>query len=253
MITREIAGRRYLQFERLAAVTGLRHGFTTRPEDVSARCDARSAERDQRRRRAVADLGLPSEAIAYCVQVHTPKTAIVESPPAAPLALEGYDGAITASPNCALMTFSADCPLVLVVDPLRHVVGMIHASWRCAVADAAFKLVRRMQAEFDCEAGALLAGVGPSAGPSRYEVKDDVYDAAAGLPERELLFPRADGRMYFDLWRANALALRRAGIPEANIEIARICTMSRTDLLYSFRREGAGCGHFGLIAGFVDA
>ena len=93
----------------------------------------------------------------------------------------------------------------------------------------------------------------PSAGPSQYEVKNDVYDAAAGLPERDLLFPRAGKRMYFDLWGANALALQRGGVREENIEVARICTMSRTDLLYSFRREGAGCGHFGLIAGFVDA
>jgi len=252
MITREVGERRYLLFERLADVPGLRHAFTTRPQDVSARRDVHAPQRDARRRQAAADVGLPGEALSYCVQVHTPRIAIVSEPPAAPQPLEGFDGVIAAAPGCPLMTFSADCPLVLVVDPARRVVGMIHASWRCAVADAARLLVDRMRDACGCDPAALCAGIGPSAGPQAYEVKGDVYEAAAGLPERDVLFPRVDGRMYFDLWAANAAALRRAGVPAENIEIAGVCTMSRTDLLYSFRREGPGCGHFGLIAGFVD-
>jgi copper oxidase (laccase) domain-containing protein len=95
----------------------------------------------------------------------------------------------------------------------------------------------------------LLAGVGPSAGPTRYEVGEEVYEAAAGLPERERFFPRRDGRLYFDLWEANRSQLVFAGVSPENIEVAGICTISRTDLFYSYRREGPGCGHFCLLAG----
>ena len=106
------------------------------------------------------------------------------------------------------------------------------------------KLIDLMISRFGSTPPALNAGIGPSAGPENYEVKDDVYRAAAGLPERERFFIKRDGRMYFDLWSANRAQLELAGIPADQIELAGICTMSRTDIFYSYRREGTGCGHF---------
>ena len=105
-----------------------------------------------------------------------------------------------------------------------------------------------MVGRFACDARTLYAGVGPSAGPEKYEVGPDVYDAAAGLPDRERCFPRRDGRMFFDLWQANRGQLERAGVPTGNIEVAGVCTMSDPGLFYSYRLEGTGCGHFGLMA-----
>ncbi|MBI5863545.1 MAG: laccase domain-containing protein [Planctomycetes bacterium] len=247
MIFSHCENRRYAHFERLSTIAGLAHAFSTRPMDVSAREDARFAERAARRRQMAIDLGLPPERICYCVQVHRTELAILDAP-TGPLRLEEHDAIITNQLDLPIMTFSADCPLVLVYDPRRHVVGMVHASWRCSCALATAKLIETMQARFDCNAKDLHAGIGPSAGPERYEVRDDVYDAAAGLKERERLFLRRDGRMFFDLWTANRLQLEKAGIPANQIELAGICTMTDTETFYSFRREGAGCGHFGLMA-----
>jgi copper oxidase (laccase) domain-containing protein len=80
-------------------------------------------------------------------------------------------------------------------------------------------------------------------------VQDDVYEAAAVLPDRTRLFVRRGKRLYFDLWEANRSQLEQAGVPKEKIEIAGICTMSRSDLFYSYRQEGSGCGHFCLLAG----
>ena len=98
----------------------------------------------------------------------------------------------------------------------------------------------------------LRAGIGPSAGPCCYEVKDDVREAARMLAGATELFPQRDGRMYFDLWRANRNQLVARGVNSVSIEIAGICTMCRNDMFFSFRREGAGCGHFALMAALVD-
>jgi len=240
--------RRYLQFERLRQEPGLVHAFSTRPDDVSAREDELAAERNERRRQMARDLGLDGRLVFYCVQEHRTELAVVDEH-TQDERLEGCDAVITRRPGVALMTFSADCPLVLVYDPRRRAVGLAHASWRCTVADATRRLVEAMRENFGCEPLDLLAGVGPSAGPDAYEVKNDVYQAAAALPERERVFRQRDGRLYFDLWEANRLQLVRAGVRAENIEVARICTMTRTDLFYSYRREGPGCGHFGLLAG----
>lgn len=249
MIFIDRGGRRYAQFERLSAEPGLVHAFSTRPMDVSARTDARSGERDARRRTMADDLGLAAGRLCYCVQVHETAQAVIDAPTAA-RRIEGVDGILTDRPDTPLMTFSADCPLVLVYDPRRRVVGLVHSSWRCTVAFSTRRLVETMRTRFGCDAADLLAGVGPSAGPERYEVKEDVYAAAAELPDRDALFRRfADGRMYFDLWESNRRQLVEAGLREQNIEVAGICTMTDTARFYSFRREGPGCGHFGLMAG----
>ncbi len=243
-------GRRYARFESLATVGGLVHGFTTRPHDVSMRLTGDADIRRARRESIAADFGFDSQRLAACVQVHEPGIAYIDSGHLCGR-IESTDGVFTDVPGAALMTFSADCPLVLVCDPARRAVGMVHASWRCTVATAVQELLKAMQRQLGCRPADMLAGIGPSAGPCCYEVKQDVYDAAAALPNRDALFIRRDGRMFFDLWTANREQLIAAGVRADNIETGGICTMCRNDLFYSFRREGAGCGHFGLIAGWT--
>ncbi len=248
----EVNGRRYACFARFAAVSGLRHAFSIRPTDVSARTDERADQRAAARRQMAEDLGLDGDRLCYCVQVHETRIARVTRG-SAPSRLEGFDAVITADAGVPIMTFSADCPLVLVYDPRTPALGMVHASWRCTVARAAGLLVQEMVDAFGCRRGDLLAGIGPSAGPAAYEVGPDVYDAAGALPRRDRLFPRRDGRMFFNLWEANRAELAAAGLREENIEVAGLCTMTRTDLFFSYRREGAGCGHFGLMAALTPA
>lgn len=245
-------GRRYARFARLGREAGLVHAFSTRPDDVSMRLDARAAERQARREHMAADLGVDAARLCCCVQVHAPGIAAVAESPVGGR-LEGIDAAITAERGLPLMTFSADCPLVLLYDPVRRVLGMAHTSWRCTVSRLAARLVERMQAECGVRPGDLLAGIGPSAGPTAYEVREDVYEAAVGLAQRERLFLRQGERMCFDLWESNRLQLVEAGLGADRIEVAGICTMTRTDLFYSFRREGPGCGHFGLMAALAHA
>lgn len=244
----EIEGRRYAQFETLRHEQALTHAFSTRPFDVSLRNGGRAAECAERRSRMLADFGRDSRQLCCCEQVHDTRVAVVDDV-RGPRRLHGFDAAVIGLPQVSLMTFSADCPLVLVFDRERRVVGMAHASWRCTVAIIVRRLVETMWDRFGCEPASLQAGIGPSAGPEQYEVQDDVFQAAAGLPERERFFRKRDGRLYFDLWEANRSQLELSGVPRENIEIAGICTMTRTDLFYSYRREGAGCGHFCLLAG----
>lgn len=246
-----VEGRRYARFPRLGALPGLAHAFSTRPDDVSPRDDERRAERAARRARMATDLGLDPARVCYCVQVHGTRIAVVaDASTHGPFA--GCDALVTDRPGAALMTFSADCPLILAYDPRRRALGAAHASWRGTVAGQARRLIEALTMHFGCDPAHVRAGVGPSAGPGCYEVREDVFAAAAGLAGRERFFPRRDGKMYFDLWEANRVQLVDAGLRPENVELARVCTMTATDVFYSYRREGPGCGHFGLMAGLLD-
>jgi YfiH family protein len=242
--------RRYAQFGRLRHQAGLVHAFSTRPLNVAPRSGPDADQRRVNRHQMTREWGLDPAALRHCTQVHrTTLVHVRETTPAG--ALPECDGALTDRTGLPLMTFSADCPLVLLYDARRHVLGLVHASWRCTVSEIVTQLVTAMRDQYRCDPADLHAGVGPGAGPCCYEVREDVYAAAAHLPDRERLFPRRSGRMYFDLWQANAAQLAAAGVPHHQLEIARICTLCRNDVFYSFRREGPGVGHFGLLAALL--
>jgi copper oxidase (laccase) domain-containing protein len=53
--------------------------------------------------------------------------------------------------------------------------------------------------------------------------------------------------MMLDLWRSNALQLVTAGLFEANVECAGVCTACHTEDFFSHRREGGRTGRFGAV------
>ncbi len=239
--------RRYLQFDGLRTAPGLVHAVSTRGLDVGLRADGHAAQRAANRAAMARDLGLDPADLCCCAQVHEMRIARVTA--AGPRGrLEGCDAVLTDVPGVPLMTFSADCPLILLYDPGRRVLGLVHASWRCTVARLTEQAVRVLAAEYGVRPADLRVGIGPGAGPCCYEVQADVYAAARDLPQRDAAFQRREGRLYFDLGRANLAQLAAAGVPSEHVELAGLCTLCHHDLLYSFRREKAGCGHFGLMA-----
>jgi hypothetical protein len=155
----------------------------------------------------------------------------------------------------------ADCVPVLFHDPVRQAIGIAHAGWlgiECGVLPAA---VWAMRAAYGCDPGHIRACVGPSIGPDRFEVGEDVaarIQSAASDPvvihprrhtkeheESEAGRSPMSSRPHVDLWRAAQSQLRDAGVHE--IEIAGICTASRTDEWFSHRAEKGKTGRFGAV------
>ncbi len=161
------------------------------------------------------------------------------------------DGLATSKRGLALLGKSADCPIVLMGDRKGRAVGFAHASWRATVAGIVPALVQRM-AELGCERTDLVACICPSAGPECYEVGDEVRVAAIdgiGPHAAAFFLPGPGGRDHFDLWAANADALIRAGVPGPSVHVAGMCTMCRTDLFPSHRRQGDAAGRFAAVIG----
>ena len=96
----------------------------------------------------------------------------------------------------------------------------------------------------------LVAAIGPCAGPSEYEVGDEVFRIAkTRLSDADQHFPVHRGKRCFDLRSANVAQLLEAGLRPDQITVARESTMS-DERFYSHRREGADTGRFAVIAGF---
>lgn len=261
MISERLDDIELLRFDVPAGRTGLAHAITTKPWNMACHRGPDAASTVERRRRVCDALGLRFEHLTCAEQVHRSRLAVVGAGQAGAgrdgraSAVPGVDGLLTDQPGVGLMLLSADCPLVLVFDPHRPALGVAHASWRCTVGRISRRLTDRMVDLYGSDRSELWAGIGPSAGPLRYVVGDDVRQRAAEtLDDHERYFrqmpstPDGSGSMTFDLWSANRDQLLAAGLRPDRIETAGICTIV-DERFFSYRREGAETGRFALVAG----
>lgn len=136
---------------------------------------------------------------------------------------------------------TADCVPVLLFDPNKKVVAAIHAGWRGTVQEIVSVTISHMAKAYETNPSDLWAGIGPSISPSLYEVGEEVwsqFDPAFCQPTQ----PINKEKRLLDLWGANQHQLRSSGVPEDQIEIAKICTLSNPHQFFSARRDGAKTG-----------
>lgn len=215
-----------------ADLDGIVAGFTTRafaPAD-----EPREATRD----RLAGATGFSE--IASVGQVHRSDVATVR---------EGghtdeHDGLATDRRGLLLTTVAADCALVLLADAEAGVVGTCHSGWRGTVAGIVGETVRAMQV-LGADPRQLRAYVGPCISTEAFEVGEEVaaqFDDA--VVHRRPSWPRPHVDLRADLARQ----LRQSGVPEAQTELSRSCTMTEPDRFYSYRAEG---GTPGRMLGFI--
>lgn len=150
---------------------------------------------------------------------------------------EEGDALVTDRRGAAIMTYSADCNLLLLADVKAGVVASVHASrpgTRGRIAAKAVEVMRSLGAR-------EIAGVvGPSIGPCCYDIYGAVLDdwrtfGPQFLSDRE-------GKTWLDLKAANAAQLEQAGVRD--LDVCDLCTRCRGDWFYSCRRDGDETGRF---------
>lgn len=258
MIESRVDDTRLFQFGALNEIHGFHHVVTSRPWNMASHCGPEKELTVERRRRVCEWAGLSFDRLVAPDQIHSPHVIRVTCDDAGRgrdgrhTALRFVDGLVCSESNLPVMQFSADCPLVLLVEPERRVFGTAHASWRGTVAGITTELVRQLQFEFDVDPGRLIAAVCPCAGPWEYQVGEEVLRIAmARLGEdAERFFPSVAGRLHFDMRGANVDQLVNTGVAPEHIHVAAESTIA-DDRFYSYRREGADTGRFAVIAGFV--
>lgn len=151
------------------------------------------------------------------------------------------DAMITDVPRVAIMARLADCQGIVLYDPDRSVVGVVHSGWRGQVVDAAGSAVKRMIEEFGCLPGSIHAAISPSLGPccAEFVSYQEIF------PSYFIRFMVSEN--HFDLWELSRFQLQQAGVSDCNISVAGLCTRCRTDLFFSYRAEGV-TGRFCVVA-----
>lgn len=253
-----------LRFPLLEGVHGVRHAVTARLGGVSsgpyAAANLGLAVGDKREavlanRAFAAALVAPGAHPATVKQVHGVAAALAEAPGEPGVPLCEADMLATRTPGVPLLVQAADCAPIVLIDAETPAVAVVHAGWRGAAAAAGREAAASMQRLFGSRPERLLAGIGPAIGACCYEVGDDVAEAvaaasggAAGIVDRS----RGE-RPHLSLEAALRSQLLAAGLPEAGVACAGLCTACRLDLFYSHRREGVPTGRFGALVALAAA
>ena len=181
-------------------------------------------------------------------QVHGTEILCADGPRSPETPHPKADGILTDYPNVTLFMRFADCVPVLLMDPVRRVIGIIHAGWQGTAKQIARVAVEKMQECYGSQPGDLLAGIGPSICRQCYEVGPEVVQAfqrSFGDPAKAYFAQSENGRTHLDLWSANRDTLRMAGVTQ--IEISGLCTACHLDDWYSHRAEHGRTGRFGVL------
>jgi polyphenol oxidase len=159
------------------------------------------------------------------------------------------DAIITNNPAVTLFMRFADCTPILLFDPVKSAIGLVHAGWLGTVRQVASEAVRAMTAAFGSRPRDIKAGIGPSIGPDHYEIGPDVTSKvqhAFQTDVEKVLFNQGE-RIHFDLWQANKLLLNREGVEQ--VEVAGLCTACHPQDWYSHRAQKGKTGRFGALIG----
>jgi YfiH family protein len=160
---------------------------------------------------------------------------------------------VSIDPGVVLTVRVADCVPLLIADRATGAVAAVHAGWRGTCAGIAQRAVAALTRGFGSRPQDLSAALGPSIGPCCYETGPSVREALkrAGWPAdaTEAWFQGPAGR-HFDLWRANAEQLIRAGVDPESVFVCGLCTADHPGWFHSYRRDGERAGR---LAGYIRA
>lgn len=182
-------------------------------------------------------LGIVNGYVTFPTQTHSCTVEVVTEENKQSV-FQNVDALITNTPNILIGVLSADCVPVLLADPVAKVVACVHAGWRGTAAEIVKHTISRMQDEFDCIAGNIIAGIGPSISAANYEVGEEVASHFRNESKQKI----SSDKSCIDLWIENKLQLLEMGLPEQNISISNQCTYSNSDTFYSARRDGITTG-----------
>ncbi|HEY4612289.1 MAG TPA: peptidoglycan editing factor PgeF [Bacteroidota bacterium] len=157
---------------------------------------------------------------------------------------QACDGLTTATAGVWLAVSIADCVPVILADAQRKAVAALHAGWRGTVQQIVRQGIVLMSEAFGTKSEGLIAYIGPSAGACCYEVGSDV---AEQFPPTA--FAKRNGSLFLNLKLENKRQLQEAGVPENNIETSPYCTICKSDLFHSYRRDKERSGRMMAVVG----
>ena len=257
----------YLQFKKLLEYPEVKHVYVLKTHDMNFRLGTnfRNIEIVKKNLNTVCEeLNIPIKNIIRPDYNHTANVKVVdfvdnskEIPEISGKRFKDIDGLITDKKDIVMMSTNADCNLILLYDPIKHIVGNVHAGWRGTFNKIALNAINKMKEVYDCNPKNIICCLCPSIRKCHFEVEDDVkkvcesnFSYTGRLNEIIELGQIKDGKQkyFIDTILINKILLKEAGVKEENIIDSGLCSVCNSDIIHSKRAEG---DYFGLGAALI--
>lgn len=187
----------FIEVEGFSEIPNIIHGFSTKLGGVSTgiyeslnlglHLEDEEVKVLENYKRLGQSMGFDYKRISAPNQVHKTNILVVTEEDAGdgiarPLTHSEIDAQITNVKNVPLIVYTADCVPILMVDPISRVIATVHAGWRGTVEGIAAKTVEKMKEVYGCMPENIHAVIGPSIGPSNYEVDETVIKKMVECP-----------------------------------------------------------------------
>ena len=236
-----------LKAENLVAQRGIRHAFFTRKGGVSdgiydslnvgLGSDDKTENVHENRKRAMAAMDMPPEALHTIYQVHGANVVQVNSDTWDPAQAPKADALVTKHTGCVLGVLTADCVPVLFADPSAKIVAAAHSGWRGAVGGVLAGAVKAME-DLGANRRNIYAAVGPAIAQKSYEVGPEFPAPFLDWDAGNIRFFRPSirkGHHMFDLTGCVVSLLEDLSL--ASIDHLAMDTCAEDDRFFSYRRS----------------
>lgn len=235
------------------AFSTTRHGGVGRGNyasfNINYYCGDRWEDIDANRSALCQMLGIDQWHLVYPHQTHGDVVKVIDSqwlealsPIEKRLNLDGVDAVMTSLSGVCIGVSTADCIPILLYDAAHHACCAVHAGWRGTVKRIVQKAVQAMTLAYASVPQQLRAVIAPGISLQAFEVGDEVFHEFAQAGFDMARIARRYQKWHIDLWECNRLQLVEAGMAEARIHIAGICTYTHCDDFFSARRLGISSG-----------
>jgi len=189
--------------------------------------------------------GLDISSLKFVKQIHSNRVIILNNGNDV-FGVPEADGQITNNKSVFLCVHVADCVPLFLYDPIKKVIGMLHAGWRGTLAKIAFVGVKSMSAKFNCKPSDIHAWIGPCIDVCCFVVGRDIFEQFDNVFGSDNI-ALSKVTLRINLKELNKEQLIQAGLPPDNISTSEHCTRC-VKMLCSYRREGNNVSH---MLGFI--
>jgi len=194
---------------------------------------------------------------AVCVeQVHEDKIAVISKADSGKGALSfnhcilGKDSMITNIPNIPLLMFYADCVPVMLLDPVKKAIGLVHAGRKGTFLNISTKTLLKMKEVYGTNPADCLAAIFPAIGPCCYQFKNPEVIKnwlANKYIKQKIVQIGKNHSVKIDLKKANLLQLKETGIQRKNIFMNVNCTEDHSEIYFSHHRDHGKTGRMAAL------
>ena len=240
-----LSGTTFFVFQELEKIPGFVHAFTLRQSDSSIQDANRWVPVAKEEEALLEALGIRAGQLVFLEQVHSNQVVTLNPSPShdpEPFLIGPADGVLVESSAQFPVIRTADCLPILAIAKQRAC--LLHAGWRGTRDRIAARGVARLLQIPEVSPQDVTVAIGPCIRSCCYQVGPEVkVQFEEEGHEVDQFF---EGER-LDLVRANQAQIRELGV--TRILDSGMCTACRTDLFYSYRKEGE-TGRNWFLAGF---